>query len=184
MAETFFLKSKFFQRTSLLKTNFSNICTCLPLILLFQRSTAVSLSLKTVLRMFFWSCCSLTLHSLWVFNCREVAFRTQQRSGRCYHAYHVFNTTSCWSLTTSNLRAGFLMKANSPFPSVIPVQLPETCYFNWANLTPFCRDGSERPTSWSEAAAAPSRARGMPSWMCTAPHKLSAECKPTEILRH
>lgn len=43
----FFLKSKFFQHFPLLKTTFYNICTCLPLILLSQRSTAVSLSLRT-----------------------------------------------------------------------------------------------------------------------------------------
>lgn len=45
--------------------------------------------------------------------------------GRCYHAHHFFDTTSCWSLTISNILPRFLMKARSPFPSVTSVRLAE-----------------------------------------------------------
>lgn len=79
--------------------------------------------------------------------------------GRCYHGEHLLNAASFWSLTTSNLLLRLLMKANSPLPSVTGVRLAETCYLNWATLTPFYWTGSGRTTSWSGSCNSQQKAR-------------------------
>lgn len=129
MSQKIFLKSKFFQHFPLLKTTFSNICTCMLLILLSQRIIPMSCLIAS--KNSFWKSLNpLFSFGYWTAQKLLPSERTDGR-GKCYHVHHFFDTTFCWSLTISNILRRFLTEASSSFPSVTPVRLADAWYWNW-----------------------------------------------------